>query len=599
MQPSSLVTAKQSVAATASSNPWLGASRRLALVAGVFCLLLGLLLIVSRFQSRAYDPLNSVELTKLKAALAKQPQDEQLIKQIRALDLKLRQQLDRHQRLMNQGGWLLLGGALVFLFSIKQATYRKKLPRPPKRKIDMATTSRTLKQASWSVAVFGLVTGGAAWILSSHPETSLARLSAASPATTEPKPTDSWLQPATPYPTVDEWQRNWPRFRGPNGSGVAAYTNYPASWNTQTGENILWKVKVPVPGPSSPVVWANRLFITSATAKQREVSCYDTASGKLLWRKTVGDVPGTDPEPPTVMEDSGGYAPSTPATDGRRVYAMYANGDVAAFDYNGQAVWAINLGKLDNSYGHSTSLAQYQDRLIIQLDQGGPKDGKSKVLALDTATGKIAWQSAVRPVPNSWSTPIVIHTGQKEQLITCANPWVIAYNPADGAELWRAQTLYGEVTPSPIFAGGFVLTVNEGEKLSALRPDGAGDVTKTHVAWTADEGLPDICSPVSDGQRVYLLTSGGTLTCYELASGKKLWDKEFEIGFKSSPSSAGNRLYLFSDTGTAIQVQTGSEFQELGRSEMGEEIMASPAFADGRFFVRAKETLFCIGSKGK
>jgi len=313
----------------------------------------------------------------------------------------------------------------------------------------------------------------------------------------------------------------------------------------------------------------------------------------------VADVPGTDPEPPTVMEDSGGYAPSTPATDGRRVYAMYANGDVAAFDYSGNPVWAINLGKLDNSYGHSTSLEQYQDRLLIQLDQGGAKDGKSKLLALDTATGKTVWQSPVRPVPNSWSTPIVVQANQRAQVITCANPWVISYDPTNGTELWRAQALYGEVTPSPIFAGGFVITVNEGEKISAIKPDGTGDVTKTHIAWSADEGLPDICSPVSDGKQVYLVTSGGTVTCYDLTSGKKLWDKEFEIGFKASPSIAGDRLYLFCDKGLAIQLQTGPEFKELNRSEMGEEILASPAFADGRFFVRAKETLFCIGGKGK
>jgi outer membrane protein assembly factor BamB len=353
---------------------------------------------------------------------------------------------------------------------------------------------------------------------------------------------------------------------------------------------------MPLFGPNSPVVWENRVFLTGSTAKKREVYCYDSATGKLLWQQPV-ETPESPAEAPTVMEETGGYSPSTAATDGRRVYAMFANGDLAAFDYQGNRAWVRNLGKPDNSYGHATSLELHQNRLLIQFDQGSGKDNKSKLIALDTGTGTNAWETSPRPVPNSWTTPIVIQVNQRPQVITCANPWAIAYDPANGTELWRAKVLYGEVTPSPVFSAGLVFTVMEGEKLSAIKPDGTGDVTKTHVAWTAEDGLPDICSPLADGQRVYLLTTGGTLTCYEIQSGKKLWEKELELNFHSSPSLVGDRLWIISIDGIVLHIAAANEFKEFNRIPMGDEILASPAFADGRAFIRTRKNLVCIGKK--
>jgi outer membrane protein assembly factor BamB len=200
-------------------------------------------------------------------------------------------------------------------------------------------------------------------------------------------------------------------------------------------------------------------------------------------------------------------------------------------------------------------------------------------------------------VPNSWATPIVIQVGERAQVITAAKPWVIAYDQANGTELWRAKVLQGEVAPSPIFAAGYVLTVNEGAQLSALRPDGSGDVTKSHLAWSADEGLPDICSPLSDGQRVYLLGTYGAFTCYDATTGKKLFDKELELEFNASPCLAGDRLYLFSEKGTTLILAAGPEFKELGRAELEEGIRATPAFVNDRIYVRAKAHLYCLGPK--
>ncbi|HOW65691.1 MAG TPA: PQQ-binding-like beta-propeller repeat protein [Candidatus Paceibacterota bacterium] len=570
-------------------------ARRSAWIAGLFCGLLIVLLTFSYLEGLQYDPLESKELAALKADLVAKPMDSALKQKIRDLDLTLRQHHATYQARASLGGWMLLAGGIIFLASLKTAMYRKKLNRPEQGPPTVEQANFRARHTQWATVVLALLISG--WILSTiRSSTTLLSAESAKPPVQEEDAPTAVAMPSTPFPTLDEIERNWPRFRGPYGSGVSRFTNILTTWNTQTGEGIAWKTAIPLFGPNSPVVWENRVFLTGSSAKNREVFCFDATNGKLLWRGPV-ETQQSPAEPPTVMEDSGGYSASTAATDGRRVYAIFANGDVAAFDYQGTRVWARSLGKPDNSYGHATSLELYQNRLLIQFDQGSGKDNKSKLLALDTATGQTAWESQPRPVANSWSSPLFIEAAQKPQVITCANPWVISYNPTDGTEIWRAQALYGEVTPSPIYSGGMIFTVMEGEALCAIRPDGSGDVTKTHIAWKAEDGLPDICSPLADGQRIYLLTSHGTLTCYELTSGKKLWEHELDLTLNASPSLVGDRLWLFSVEGQVIQVAAANEFKELGRFAMGEEVLASPAFAEGRAFIRTKNHLFCIAKK--
>ncbi|MCX6910041.1 MAG: PQQ-binding-like beta-propeller repeat protein [Verrucomicrobia bacterium] len=590
--------------ATKNSTPpaaghWPQAQLRTAIIAGAFCAIVAVLMLINHFQSRSFDPLTAVELKQLKASLVQNPADEGLKKQIRALDHQLRRHHSRHVLLAERGGWLLIVGASVFLFAVQSAFYRRKLPKTQKVERSHETEDHAAATARLGVAMLGVMLGAGAWALAAETTTLIPAQTAKAAAAAEPAAATEPPTPTTPFPTPEELKQNWPRFRGPGGSGISAYANVPTTWNAKTGENILWKVPVPIIGPNSPVLWGNRVFLAGATEKKREVYCYDAASGKLLWQKQVGDLPGTDPEAPSVM-DEGGFAPSTVATDGRRVYAIFANADVAAFDYKGNRVWARNLGKFDDSYGHASSLETWRDKLLIQADQGTGKDGKSKILALETATGNTAWESAPRPVPGSWASPILINTGQRELFIVAAKPWVMAYDPATGKEIWRAEALSGEVTPSPIFGAGFVFTAIEGEKLAAIKPDGSGDVTKTHVAWSAEDGLPDVSSPLCDGQRVYLATSTGTITCFEATKGKKLWEKELDnISFKSSPALAGDKVYIFSDKSTCVVLQAGDTYKEVARAELGEEVLSSPAFADGRIYVRGKKSLFCIGSKPK
>lgn len=396
-------------------------------------------------------------------------------------------------------------------------------------------------------------------------------------------------------PSPEEYRANWPRFRGPEGSGVSATANPPVTCDLQTRANIGWIADVPAQGFSSPVVWGDRVFLSGGDESKREVMAFDATSGKLVWEGIVPKTAGSPQNPPEVPEQCG-MAASTVATDGRRIYAMFANGDLAAFDREGHVAWSKFLGFPKNQYGHATSLLTWQDRVIVQFDQGDAADGLSKLYAFDGATGKAAWEQP-RPVGESWATPIVIEVEGQSQIITLAVPWVIAYAAKDGAEIWRADCLDGEVTPSPVFAGGTLFVVSPSLKLQAIRPDGHGDVTKTHLGWEIENGAPDVTSPVSNGDLVFILDSNGLLSCYDAKDGAKQWDHDFSEECHASPSIAGHTLYVITQKGKLIAVDVAREFKELGRSPLGEQVFASPAFAKGKMFVRGAKHLICIETK--
>ncbi|MDW8310998.1 MAG: PQQ-binding-like beta-propeller repeat protein, partial [Verrucomicrobiales bacterium] len=387
------------------------------------------------------------------------------------------------------------------------------------------------------------------------------------------------------------WQ--WPRFRGPDGSGVSAFTNVPLTWDAASGANLLWKTAVPAPGHGSPVVWSNRVFLSGGDAARREVFCFDATSGALLWRRAVENVPGSPAVQPEIPEMTG-FASPTVACDGRRVFALFANGDLAAFTLDGAPVWAKNLGVPKNAYGHAASPVVWPGRLIVQLDQDEGAPGGSKLLAFDPASGRLLWE-ARKPTHSSWATPIVVEAAGRPQVITLAVPLVMSHAPEDGRELWRADLLGGEVTPSPVFAAGLVLAVNPSTELIALRPDGAGDVTRSHVVWRAPDNAPDVTSPVSNGELVFTVTSGGLLTCFEARDGQKLWEAPLEIEVQASPAIVGGKLFVPGLKGEAVVVEAARAFKELARSRLADEFLASPAFADGRMFLRGQTNLWCVG----
>jgi outer membrane protein assembly factor BamB len=561
---------------------WHQAAVRSAIVAGAFSAVVTMLLFVNAYRMNVSDVRDEDTLAAMKEQFSRQPDNEGLLADIRSMDLRNRNRRFGHLTFSQRGSRLLLAGLVIFFGTLKWVSAaKKKLPHPQHQPDAQQHRRREAmfdrRAVAACVAALCLISA----VLAMKGEI-LFDTGKAAPA---------------PYPSAEEVAANWGSFRGPSGDGVSAHKNMPAAWDGESGQGVLWKTPIPLAGNNSPLVWGDRVFLTGADEKNHkfQVYCFDARTGTLLW---TGDVPNalkSDGEPLEVMEDTG-LASCTGATDGRRVYTIFATGNVAAFDYEGKRVWLTRLGVPDSVYGYASSLAIYQDKVIVQFDQSVADDELSKLIALDTFTGRTVWETP-RPVGNSWSSPVVACTGDKCRLFTVADPWAIAYDPATGAELWRAECVMGDVAPSPIYAGGLVFAIEPYSRMAAIRVDGAGDVTKTHVAWLAEDDIPDICSPVSDGERIWLLTTDGYLTCYRLADGEKLWHHEFERGnFNASPSLVGDRLYLLDLKGTMHIVAAADEFRLLGTSKLGDKCVASPAFADGRIYIRSEKYLYCIGT---
>ena len=553
------------------------------LLAALFSVVLGGLLAWTQAAGKVPALVNSPELARLHEQLRSQPKDEALKQQIRKLDLQLRQ--DTFQRLQlsrSSARALLIGGLLLFLLGAHGAIVFRPRPvpqmpaRPPHPDAELY-----LRQVAGLtvVAVFAVIIACAA-VLSRRP----AQLPA------PPAPVAGVLispvAAGPAFPTREEVRQNWPSFRGPDGNGVNQSATIPTNWNAKAGVNVRWQTDIPLPGMSSPIVWSNSVFLTGADEASNCVFRFDADTGKLLWSAILKVAGGARPAPAKVGDDTGLAAP-TPATDGRRVYTLFPNGEVAAFDFAGKQVWARNIGPLENSYGYAASLALYQDHLLVQIDRGVVEDNQSKLLALDAATGKDLWQKP-RAVAGSWSSPTVIEVDGKPQLLTAAAPLLLAYNPLDGAELWRVPCLESDVAPSPVMVSNMVVAVAPNTAIFGVRPGGS------NFTWKAENGVPDATSPVSDGQRFYIVDSEGMVTCGDLLTGKARWQHEIEDHFYASPTIVGDKLLLLSRKGIAYLLQPGDKFSLIGKGEVGEECGASPSPLGHRLYIRGKQHLFCI-----
>lgn len=483
--------------------------------------------------------------------------------------------LDR--RLLGQFGPLVLFAAMliVFIYTHCRALLPSAFQRPA------SYLARTMVCAA---AVFVVGTHIVGWWASETKRRELAALAGF----------------ATVYkPDVSNWETQWPLFRGPFGTGVVPNGNWPSEWSrevTEAGEEkargILWKAAVPAPGFSSPVVWGGRIVCTGGSNESREVFCFATDTGTLLWRTVVGsDRLGYE-------EALSGWAAPTPACDGQRVYAVFGTGEIAALDLLGNIVWQKTLGRLKTTYGFGTSPVLWGDRLLLQLDVlNADNQPDGRLLALACATGEQLWSSPRRE-NNSYSTPLLIRTKDGDQILTCANPHAIAYCPADGRELWRASVLAGDVVTTPVFASGLLLSCNKGAPVCAVRLGGSGDVTTEGVAWRRElDDIPDTSSPVCDGERFYFGSADGKIVCVNVASGEKLWEDDCGGTFYASALLIGTEVHFWDTKGVCYRYSASAEKVYLGQCKLGAAVRATPAYVGSRIYVRSEKYLFCIGSK--
>lgn len=547
-----------------------------AIAAAMFSLILCILLIADFVKIQKMDPLNDPNLLQLHKELAASPGgSEALVEQIRTFDLYARRAFFSNQEQRRAGGLLLLGGAIICFIALKfSVLWKPKLPAAKKAEPEdhWALNSIFRQLMAGTGIVLVVIALLLAFAVRSDLELVLKQSGAqvAAPA--------AQLAPvAVPVNFADEMKNNWPSLRGPGDIGVAHFTNAPVIWDVATGEGVLWKTAIPVNGMNSPIIWGRRVFLTGADTDNQAVFCFDADTGKQLWTKPVKTAVAF----PEVTRDTG-YAAPTMATDGQRVFAVFATGELAAFDMDGNPVWQKNIGVPENSYGMGSSLITDGTRLFVQYDHRNAQ----KVMAFDCATGKPVWQTARKNI--SWSSPALI----ENELILNDEENVSAYDPATGRLIWEVKCLGGEVAPSPAYNGkGIIFVANEYAQASALQLTGG----TPKILWQYDEYLPEISSPVATENFFFIATSAGDIVCLDAATGKAKWKKEFDKGFTSSPVLVGDRIYAIDIAGTVHIFGATGEYIEIGTIETGEPVYATPAFMDGRIYIRGDNNLYCIG----
>ncbi len=385
---------------------------------------------------------------------------------------------------------------------------------------------------------------------------------------------------------------DWPWWRGPTLDGKSPDQMVPTTWGPD--RNIVWKAPVPGRGHSSPVVCGGRVFLTTAdeAEKKQYLLAFDRKTGKPLWTTLIhqGGFPRKYPK--------NSQASATPACDGKQVYCAFVRGDalnVTATDLDGKIVWQKEAGPFRSEHGYGSSPLLYEGLVIVN----GDNLKGCFVAALDRRDGKVVWRTE-RPTTGrhgSYATPTLATFAGKPQLIMTGMGEVTGYDPKTGKLLWSCEGP-AEVTActaacsdSLVFAtGGF-----PEKRLLAVRPDGRGDVTKTHVVWRTGKGVTYVPSPLYHDGLLYVVNDGGLATCFEAASGKQVWQERLGGGFSSSPVLAAGRLYVSSEAGKTYVLKASRQFQQVAVNELDGGIMATPAICGGQIFLRTSKSLYCIG----
>ncbi len=385
---------------------------------------------------------------------------------------------------------------------------------------------------------------------------------------------------------------NWPRWRGPDGNAVADTAPLPLRWSPT--QNIRWQVKIPGEGFSSPIVWGQRIFLTSAleAGSRRVVHSLDRGTGKILWSRELRD---DNAERTSSMT---GHAAATPVTDGQQVVAFFGNAGVVCYDLEGKLLWHHKLGEFDSELGLASSPVLYRDRVILVCDHDGNRFSTfdSFLIALDLQSGQPRWKTERRDLYRSWSTPILVPgTGGKPELIINGQDQLRAYDPQTGQSLWHVGGMTAWVTPSPVFGHGWIFaTSGRSGPILAVRPGGSGDVTRTHVVWQHGSAGPYVCSPVLYGDYLYVHTELGILSCYHARTGKLQYRERLEGKFYSSSVAGDGKVYLTNEAGTTLVVRAGPRFELLAQNALKEYCLASPALSAGELFLRTEQHLYCI-----
>jgi len=385
---------------------------------------------------------------------------------------------------------------------------------------------------------------------------------------------------------------NWPGWRGPRGDGTSLETNVPVRWSATN--HVAWSAPLPGRGHGSPIVWDDRVFLLTAleASAERVVLCLDARTGARVWQRTVLTAPLEH------KHSLNSYASSTPATDGRLVYATFLDRQemaVAAFDFTGRQRWLVRPGPFASVHGFCSSPVLYGDQVIVN----GDHDGDAFLVALDRDTGRTLWKIPRENRTRSYCTPLIRTLAGRTQLLLSGSKCVASYNPDTGARYWIidgpteqtvASLVYNERAGLLFYTGGFPEL-----HILGIRPDGLGNVTATHIVWRTTQGVSYVPAPISFGDYFIVVSDAGKATCFQAADGKVVWSERLGAEH-ASLVSAGGLVYALADAGVTTVIKPGPAFQVVARNALDGKFFASPAISGGRLFLRSDQRLWCLGA---
>jgi len=396
---------------------------------------------------------------------------------------------------------------------------------------------------------------------------------------------------------------NWPGFRGPTRQGISNEKNLPAQWSETS--NIVWKTPIPGEGWSSPIVFGDRIFVTTATDEGASfrLLCLARKTGTVLWNKQVLR------QKPGHKQRFNSYASSTPVTEGENVYIVAFDGSIAAVSNEGDTVWMYRDFEYFSEHGLGVSPILYKDLLIVAFDpsSSGPDTklgwqkpwDKAVILALDKNTGKVRWEGKRGLSQIAHVSPQIMNFGGEDQLISSAGNVIQGFDPDTGQRIWTVSSPGEGVVPSVVVGGDLIFTTSGfgDSAIRVVRSGGKGDVTETHIAWESADDVPKIPSMLYVKPYLYLVTEAGVAKCFEAATGEVIWRERLDGRFSASPVWADGKIYFLSEKGITTVIQEGAEFKVLAENELNETCKASPAISQGNIFIRSDKHLYCIGNE--
>ncbi|WP_414663352.1 outer membrane protein assembly factor BamB family protein [Horticoccus sp. 23ND18S-11] len=388
---------------------------------------------------------------------------------------------------------------------------------------------------------------------------------------------------------------NWPQFRGPRGDGVGDGQPAPLTWSAT--ENVVWKTAIAGEGHSSPIVWGGAIFLTSAEKEsgRRILLRLDARTGAIVWQKTVVTAPVE------TMHRENSLASSTPVTDGTHVFTSFQAGDRVdwrCFDFEGNEVWAVQPLAFNGEHGYSYTPVLHGDRLIFDCRQ----EGEAAVVALDKRTGKVLWRAEPAMKRISHAPPLLIGSGPDVQVVVCGSNEIRSFNPTTGAANWWCKGPSNVGVAGLAYGDGMIFAASgfPVKTRLAVRVDGRGDVSESHVAWSLRKQVPYVPSPVFHAGHLYSIDDAGTLACFDAKTGEAKWDHRLGTGrVRSSLVLAAGRIYATSESGvTTVFAADPAAYRPLASNRLGEFCYTTPAISSGRIYLRTGGHLYCIGGGG-